>query len=39
MDLTILNSQRLKRLARAMQLSGTLEGWLVRAGGTTEELI
>jgi hypothetical protein len=34
MDLTILNAQRLKRLARAMKLSEVLEGWLLRAGGT-----
>ena len=27
MDLTVLNSRRLERLARAMQLSGVLEGW------------
>jgi hypothetical protein len=33
MDLAILNAQRLERLARAMQLSGVLEGWLFRAGG------
>jgi hypothetical protein len=33
MDLTILNAQRLKRLSRAMKLSGVLEGWLLRADG------
>ena len=33
MDLTILNARRLNRLSRAMQLSGVLEGWLLRAGG------
>jgi hypothetical protein len=35
MDLTILNAQRLKRLSRVMQLSRVLEGWLLRAGGTS----
>jgi hypothetical protein len=35
MDLTILNAQRLKRLSRAMKLSGVLEGWLLRTDGTS----
>jgi hypothetical protein len=33
MDLSILNAQRLKRLAQMMRLSEALEGWLPRAGG------
>ena len=37
MDLTVLNSRRLERLARAMQLSGVLEGWLIRAGASVQD--
>ena len=37
MDLTILNSRRLERLARAMQLSRVLEGWLIRAGASVQD--
>ena len=37
MDLTVLNSRRLERLARAMQLSGVLEGWLIRAGASAQD--
>jgi hypothetical protein len=35
MDLTILNARKLKRLSRAMQLSGVLEGWLLNVGGNS----
>ena len=38
MDLTVLNSRRLERLARAMQLSGVLEGWLIRAGASAQDV-